>query len=285
MKKLLPLLLIAVLLCGCAEKEQEPSRTSTTTTTPSTTTTTTTTTVKTTTPPTETTTPAPIVPTFPEEYTEDELWLHSVIDSIYEEAHDISEQWAHTLFNYIEDENGAISYEMRLENYDDLDKTTSYHVMPTDYIATAEDYADMISPYYSASVVEELMKDFAKGELIDDAEDGEKMVKVTEWEYLGEDGTIDRIPRFLEIDGKMYGVDSTMSFPDGAYEYARIIEKTDTEVTFIFPVTPVSLPDMKYRDTATAKLVLEDGTWKFDGLLNYRLDYDSYSYDWSYLKD
>lgn len=293
MKKLLSLLLVCALLCGCAEKETTPSLTTTTDTTTATPTTTTTTTATTTTaeitsttPPTETTTPAPVAPTFPEEYTEDELWLHGVIDLIYEEAHDISAQWSDSLFNCVEDENNvAINFEMRLINYGSLGKSTAYNMIPKDYISTTEDYADMVSPYYSAPAVEELMKDFAKGELIEERENGTKMVKVTEWEYLDEDGNIDRFPRFLEIDGVMYTQFATMPFPSGAYEYARIIEKTDTEVTFIFPVTPVSLPDMKYRDTATAKLVLEDGTWKFDGLLNYRLDYNSYSYDWSYLID
>lgn len=265
MKNLLLLLLITAFLCGCAHNDVESttttttaastSATSATTTTPQTTTTSSTTTQEIT-EPTVTTTQSlvPVDMVIEYEYTEDDSELQKFLAETFEEARAVTNIFdGNTCWEPLIDVRFETSY----------GNNTVQFGTPTDEFGF-ESYDDIVGDlkkYYT----DEIFNTYYRRNIISGTgitgEIGEIQF-VPDEEYLNEEGKLNNVPTYIELDGVLYG---RIGEKGGGFVFdittAKVISKTENEI--LFACIGRDEFETEYKVAVSGKLRFENGTWKY----------------------
>ena len=118
-----------------------------------------------------------------------------------------------------------------------------------------------LKQYFSSEIVSQYMDSVAVGEIVEKDEDY-CLIKITEGGYFDQKGFLFGIPRFIEINGRLYRDDGTKGgWFTPNWSMAKVISKTDDEI--IFSYLGYGMDDIKEIRAGLGRLKYEDG-WKYD---------------------
>ena len=144
-----------------------------------------------------------------------------------------------------------------------LDKQISMeYVLLSDELSfkTRDELEEELSLYYSSEIVSQFMGYVGIGEITERTENG-CLIEIKN-AYLDENGFLYSIPRFIEINGRLYrdtGAKGGWFTPN--WSMAKVISKTDEEL--IFSYLGYGMDDIKEIRAGLGRLKYEDG-WKYD---------------------
>ena len=118
-----------------------------------------------------------------------------------------------------------------------------------------------LKQYFSSEIVSQYMDSVAVGEIVEKEEDY-CLIKITEGGYFDQKGFLFGIPKFIEINGRLYRDDGTKGgWFTPNWSMAKVISKTDEEI--IFSYLGYGMDDRKEIRAGLGRLKYEDG-WKYD---------------------
>ena len=203
------------------------------------------------------------------EFTEEDKELQKFLAETVNEAMNFQSLYDSGYFGTIgwqigweEEHDGIISARFpQLE--EDLDKQISMHyVLLSDELPfkTASELEESLKQYYSAEVVSRFMGYVGIGEITQYTEE-DCLIEI-ENVYFDDNGFLLSIPRFIEINGRLYrdeGAKGGWFTPN--WSMAKVISKTDEEL--IFSYLGYGMDDIKEIRAGLGRLKYEDG-WKYD---------------------